>query len=398
MLVLDEPTVGVDPQSRNAILESVEKLGPYKVRVVSKKAFATDMQMLAYRMYLYDSRVHRAMEKKEDYGRGTPTATGPYKVVSMDPNKGLVMERFDGYYDKSGRYPAPVKRVIAIPMPDRQTQIAQFVTGGVDLLRNVPADDARELAKAPNAAVTSTHAGMLLYLTLDALGRSGNKAMTDPRVRQAFIKAIDRPTLAKTVIPGGEVAETMNGICFPSNIGCSLGNSPYAYDPAGAKRLLAEAGLPDGFEMELTTYTPIREIGEAVAGQLRAVGIKASIQPVPLNVWARVRAEGKMTAAIGIYPTSGQPDVGNMMDFFFTGDRDYWRDPLLVEAKEKGAVEFDDAKRRAIYRPALDRVNEMAYILPLPELPTVWVHTKDVRIADSPLSPLETRLGDWTWK
>ena len=68
----------------------------------------------------------------------------------------------------------------------------------------------------------------------------------------------------------------MNGICFPSNVGCSLGSSPYAYDPAGAKRLLAEAGLPDGFDMELTTYTPIREIGEAVAGQLRAVGIRAS--------------------------------------------------------------------------------------------------------------------------
>ena len=218
--------------------------------------------------------------------------------------------------------------------------------------------------------------------------------MMDPRVRQAFIKAIDRPTLAKTVIPGGEVAETMNGICFPSNVGCSLGSSPYAYDPAGAKRLLAEAGLPDGFDMELTTYTPIREIGEAVAGQLRAVGIRASIQPVPLNVWARVRAEGKMTAAIGIYPTSGQPDVGNMMDFFFTGDRDYWRDPAIIEIKDKGAVELDEQKRRAIYKPALDRVNEQAYILPLPELPIVWVHTKDVQHHGQSVEP----AGNSSWR
>jgi peptide/nickel transport system substrate-binding protein len=394
---LIDPNVRMRFKERYDWMESVQKLGPYKVRVVSKRAFATDMQLLAYRMYLYDSKVHKAMEKKEDYGRGAPVATGPYKVVSMDA-KGLVMERFDRYYDKSGNYPAPVKRVIALPMPDHQTQIAQFMTGGVDLLRNVPADAARELARAPNAAVTSTHAGMLLYLTLDAQGRSGNKPMMDPRVREAFVKAIDRPTLAKTVIPGGDVAEDMKGICFPSNVGCAPGNAPYPYDPAGAKRLLTEAGLPNGFDMELTTYTPIREIGEAVAGQLRAVGIRASIQPVPLNVWARVRAEGKMTAAIGIYPTSGQPDVGNMMDFFFTGDRDYWRDPILVEAKEKGAVETDDAKRTAIYKTALDRVNQMAYILPLPELPIVWVHTKDVKIADNPLSPLETRLGDWAWK
>jgi peptide/nickel transport system substrate-binding protein len=395
---LIDPNVRIRFKERYDWIEKVEKLGPYKVRVVSKKAFATDLQTLAYRLYVYDAKVHQALEKKEDYGRTAPVATGPYKVVSIDQHRGMVIERFDGYYDKSGNYPAPIKRVIAIPMPDRQTQIAQFVTGGVDLLRNVPADAARELARTPTAAVTATHAGMLLYMTLDAQGRSDTKAFTDPRVRQAFIKAIDRPTLAKTVIPGGEVAGDMAGICFASNVGCSLSTKPYAYDPAGAKRLLAEAGYPDGFEMTLTTYTPVREIGEAVAGQLRAVGIRASIQPVPLNVWAQVRAQGKMTAAIGIYPTAGQPDVNNMMDFFFTGDRDYWKDPLLIEAKEKGIVEPDDAKRRAIYQPALDRINKQAYILPLPELPTVWVHSKDVKIADNPLSPLETRLGDWAWK
>jgi peptide/nickel transport system substrate-binding protein len=395
---LTDPNVRMRYKERYDWIAKTEKLGPYKIRITTKAPSAIDLQTLAYRLYVYDSKVHRGLEKKEDYGRGAPVATGPYKVVSIDQNKGIVFERFDGYYDKSGRYPAPIKRVIALPMPDRQTQIAQFMTGGVDLLRNVPADAARELAKTPNAAVTATHAGMLLYLTLDAQGRSDTKAFTDKRVREAFIKAIDRPTLAKTVIPGGEVAGEMAGICFESNVGCAVGTKPYAYDPAGAKRLLAEAGLPNGFDMELTTYTPIREIGEAVSGQLRAVGIRAAIQSVPLNVWARVRAEGKMTAAIGIYPTAGQPDVSNMMDFFFTGDRDYWKDPTLIEAKEKGVVEFDETKRRAIYQTALDRVNEGAYILPLPELPIVWVHTKDVKINDNPLSPLETRLGDWAWK
>jgi peptide/nickel transport system substrate-binding protein len=394
---LIDPNVRMRYKERFDWIGKVEKLGPYKVRITSREAIATDMSLLAYRVYMYDSKVHRALEKKEDYGRTAPPATGPYKVVSIDQNKGLVLERFDGYYDKSGNYPAPVKRVIALPMPDRQTQIAQFMTGNVDLLRNVPADAARQLAKMPDARVTATHAGMLLYLTLDAQGRSETKALTDPRVRKAFAMAIDRATLAKTVIPGGEATGPMDGICFPSNAGCSLTTKPVGYDPAGAMRLLAEAGYPNGFDMALTTYTPIREIGEAVAGQLRSVGIRASVQPVPLTVWARVRSEGKMTSAIGIYPTSGQPDVSNLLDFFFTGDRDYWRDPLIAEAKEKGMVEFDPDKRAAIYQKALDRVNEGTYVLPL-ELPTVWVHTKDVRIVDNPLSPQETRLGDFAWQ
>jgi ABC-type transport system substrate-binding protein len=112
----------------------------------------------------------------------------------------------------------------------------------------------------------------------------------------------------------------------------------------------------------------------------------------------RSRAAGTVSASVGFRPTSGQPDVGDILDFFFTGDRDYWRDPLIQEAKEKGAVERDPEKRAAIYRKALDRVNEMAYVLPLPEMPTVWVHTKDVKIRDNPLSALDTRLGGFAWK
>jgi ABC-type transport system substrate-binding protein len=86
------------------------------------------------------------------------------------------------------------------------------------------------------------------------------------------------------------------------------------------------------------------------------------------------------------------------MDFFFTGDRDYWKDPAMEEAKKLGAVEFDPEKRAAIFKKALDRVNEQAYILALPEMPTVWIHSKDVKIVENPLSPLETRLGDWAWQ
>ena len=395
---LIDPTVRMRYKERYDWIARTEKVGPYKIRIHTKQALATDLQTLAYRLYIYDSKHHRTLDKKEDYGRNSPPATGPYKVVSQDQNRGLVMERFDGYYDKSGNYPAPIKRVIAVPVPDRQTQIAQFMTGNVDLLRSVPADAARELAKAPNTKMTATHAGMLLYLTLDAVGRSDNKAFTDPRVRRAFVQAIDRAQLAKSVIPGGEIADMMDGICFPANEGCSVGNKPYPYDPAAAKKLLAEAGLANGFDMEIVTYAPIREIGEAVAGQVRQVGIRASIQPVPLNVWARIRGEGKVTASIGFRPTSGQPDVGDIMDFFFTGDRDYWKDPAMEEAKKLGAVEFDPEKRAAIFKKALDRVNEQAYILALPEMPTVWIHSKDVKIVENPLSPLETRLGDWAWQ
>jgi peptide/nickel transport system substrate-binding protein len=378
-------------------VESVEIVDPYKVRVVSKAAFATDLQLMAYRYWIYNSKVHKKLENKADYGRVSPITTGPYRVVSMDPQKGMVLERFDDYYDKSGRYRAPIKRVVVIPIADRQTQVAQFFTGGVDVLRNVPADMARDLARMPDARITPTHAGMLMYVTLDAAGRSDNKVMTDHRVRKAFMMAVDRQQLARTVIPGGEIADILDGICVRENIGCSTSTKPPAYDPDGARKLLAEAGYPDGFDMELNVHAPIKEIGEAVAGQIRKVGIRATVRPLPLALYVRLRGEGKMTAFTGFYPTGAQPDIENIFDFFFNGNRDYWNDPVIKETQRLGFVEFDQTKRTEIYRKGIDQVNTKNYILPLADLPIVFVHRKDVRIAENPLSTIDYRLGDIFW-
>lgn len=392
-----DPDVKLRFKGRYSWVEGVEKLGPYKVRITSKNAFSTDLSTIAYRFFIYDAETHRSLENKEDYGRLTPVATGPYRVVSIDTHKGIVLERFDEYYDDSGRYRAPIRRVHGIPIADRQTQLAEFFTGGVDLLRNVTADIARELAKRPNAEITPVHSGMLMYLTLDAAGRSENKAMTDPRVRKAVMMAIDRKALAKTVIPGGEAARILDGICFPSNVGCSLTTKPPAHDPEEARRLLAEAGHPDGFDLELKVHEPIKQIGEAIAGQLRKVGIRTNIRALPLSLYVKLRAKGEMTAFNGFYPTAAHPDVDNILNFFFSGTRDYWNDPIIKKAQKAGSLEFDTEARTAIYQTALDRVNEMSYILPVAELPTVWAHTKEVRIADNPLSALESRLGDFFW-
>jgi peptide/nickel transport system substrate-binding protein len=236
-----------------------------------------------------------------------------------------------------------------------------------------------------------------MYVTLDALGRSDNKAMTDQRVRKAFMEAIDRKALADTVIPGGEIAEILDGICIPSNIGCASSTSPPAFNPEDAKKLLADAGYPDGFDMELDAHEPVREIAEAVAGQLRKVGIRASVRPLPLSLYVRLRGEGKFTAFVGFYPTTAQPDMDNIFDFFFDGNRDYWNDPVIRQAQKDGIAELDGAKRPEIYKRGIDQVNKMNYILPLADLPLVFVHNKDVRVRDNKLSPIDTQVIDFYW-
>ena len=111
----------------------------------------------------------------------------------------------------------------------------------------------------------------------------------------------------------------------------------------------------------------------------------------------RLRGEGKFTAFLGFYPTGAQPDMDNIFDLFFNGTRDYWNDPVIQAAQKAGAVEFDDEKRPEIYKQGVDQVNKMNYILPIADLPLVFVHSKDVQIADDPLSPINTEVQDFMW-
>jgi peptide/nickel transport system substrate-binding protein len=385
-------------KDRYTWIKDVEILSPYKIRIHSKSPFSTDLGALAYRLRIYDKETHQPLQDKSDYGR-IGIGTGPYKLVSLDRNKGVVVEKFDGYFNGDGGYfRAPVKRVHGMFIPDRQTRIAQLMTGGIDLIRNMGADEAKDLATNPNLGITTTASGVLLYITLDAAGRSSNKAMTDERVRKAFIMAIDRDLIVKNFVPGGDKAILTKGICLPSVFGCAPTNEPYKYDPAQAKKLLAEAGYPDGLDLTIHVHDPQKTIAEAIAGEVRKVGFRASVEPLTLSVYVKKRGDGEFTSFVGSYPTGTHPDMATLWDFFFTGSRDYWKDPVIAKAAADGNLEFDDAKRTALYTPALNRVNEKAYIYPVSEMPMLWGHAKDVLVMPDPLADSAPVLGDFAWK
>ncbi len=394
---LKDPKVRIRFKDRYDWVDHVDKLGPYKVRIVSKEASALDLSTIAYRFEIYDSKVAKHMKNMAEYGRDHPVATGPYTVASLDREK-MVLKQNPNYWGKDDpNFRAPVKNLIVYHIPDRQTQVAQFLSGGLDVLRNVPADTARELKQMPGTQVVPTHGGMLMYVTLDAAGRSG-KLMTDQRVRKAFIMAVNRPLLAKTVIPGGTFAQVLDAACIPADFGCSSTTKPPAYNPQEAKKLLAEAGYPNGVDMDFYVHEPVKEIGEAIAGQVRAVGFRSKVHPLPLSLYVRMRGAGKFTAFNGFYPTAAQPDVDNLLDFFFDGNRDYWKDPEIKKLQAAEHVEFDDAKRAALDQKAMDIINEKNYILPITDLPIVFVVDKDVKVAENPLSPIDTQVGDLMWK
>lgn len=379
-------------------LDHVEVLSPTKFRIHSKRVNQGDLFRFAYSMKVMSKKAMESIESATEYGRLVPFGTGPYKVVSLDKTKGVLVERFDGYRnDPDDYFRSPVKRVHGIPIPDRQSQQAQLLTGGVDIIRNVPSDSAVELAKVPNLAVTATPSAFMLYAQLDAAGRSPNKIFKDERVRKAFVMALDLDSLVKNIIPAGNIAVRPDTICFKTMLACKVENKPYPYNPTEAKRLMAEAGHANGLDMTLYVHEPLAFIGTAIAGELRKVGFRANVEPMPFGLYVKKRGDGDLTAFVGAYPTGVGPDTSSMLSLFFGQDRNYWQDQSISDAWTKGESELDQAKRTALYTPALNRINEKAYILPISEMPMVWAHSKDVKILPNPISTSDPKLGDYAW-
>lgn len=275
-------------------------LGPYKIRIHSKRLNQGDLFRFAYSMRVMNKKALESIENPLEYGRLAPIGTGPYKMVSIDKTKGVLVERFDGYRNDPTDYArAPVKRVQGMPMPDRQSQQAQLLTGGLGLIRNVQQDNSAELAKLPNLAVTASPSAFMLYVTLDAAGRSQNKIFKDERVRKAFVMAIDRTSLVKNIIPAGDKAVMPDGICFKTMLACEITKKPYAYNPTEAKKLLADAGYANGVDVTLYAHEPLAHIATAIAGEVRKVGFRASVEAMPLGLYVKKRGDGDLTSFVG---------------------------------------------------------------------------------------------------
>ncbi len=395
-----DPKVKIRFKRRYTWIKKIDKISPYKIRVTAKKVNATDMALLGFCILVLDSKVHKTLQKKSDYGRLSASGTGPYKMTQIHRNKGVIAERFENFKGNPKHWRAPIKRIVGVHLPDDQTKLAELMTGGVQLVHNISPDNAKKIAKLPNLEVTNMYSNYMVFFAMDAANVSGNKALADPRVRKAVWMSIDRDALIKYIVPGGEKAEKMKALCFKTANACKWTKDAPPYDPVKAKKLLAEAGYPNGFKMELLAITRIKDIGEAMAGEMRKVGIEVKVQPANIGVYRRRQGKGKLQSWIIAYPAGSFPDAGNHLAVFFDGSRKRYmgNDPIIGDAIKNGWGELDPVKRANIYSKAYDRANEMIYNMAVTSLPFVFGHTKDVMIKTSQLSAGDLHITDFFWK
>jgi len=377
---LTDPKARFRLPNRIAWLAGAEKIDPYTVRIRTDAPNAVALLRLTRTIQMFPKHIHEPLEDKSTFGKN-PVGSGPYRVASVSPDNGFVLVKNEAYHHGSSVKPAAsIGRFHGRPIPDRQTQIAELLTGGLDLLYRNDKDQIAALKKDGRFAVTIQPGLGMYYMTIDAANRSGNKALSDNRVREAIWRAIDRDAIRNEIIPGADELPNADALCFPSQIACSTTVEPVTYDPAKAKKLLAEAGYPNGFDLEVTTNQPVA-LGEYIAGELRKVGIRANVSRLSMVAYRKKQGDGQLQMLVGGHGGSGLPDASGFLDFFFTpGQNDYWQDKVIHDALANGNSELDPDKRKEFFRQAFDQINREHYVLMLTPRPEVFIHTKDVRV------------------
>ncbi len=238
----------------------VDVLDDYTVNLVTRLPYAP----LLNRLIDFPIVPPKYTAEKSNQGLALrPVGTGPYRFVELVKDERLVVEGFDRHWRGVPRIP----RIVFKPIPEPFTRAAALRNGEVDVITTVPPTLARELERVAGIRVHRVPSTWQIYLGLNAF----RKPLSDIRVRQALNYATDVEAIVKSVLDGNR--RRMAGPFTPSMFGYDPAVRGYAPDTARARRLLADAGYPDGLEITLESsdgrYQGDKEVAEALGGPMQ---------------------------------------------------------------------------------------------------------------------------------
>jgi peptide/nickel transport system substrate-binding protein len=374
-------------------IAKVEKLDQYKVLIHTKQVFPAAIEYLAGPLVIHPNEYYAKVGPKGMSEK--PVGSGPYRVVEHLVGKSIKLEKNPNPWPGSNKAVPKIDKVEIRMIPDRQTQVAEVLAGGMDLIMSVDYAQAQQLKAAPQVAVQSGGTMRIVFLLFNAGPDTPAKELLNLKVRQAIAHAIDRKTMARTLV--GENAPVIDAICFPTQFGCDASAAAkYEYDPAKAKKLLAEAGLPGGFTIPLFGYRE-RPQTEAMVNYLLAAGIKADLKFMQYAAMREQHRTGKAGISHQTWGSFNINDVSASTSAYFKGiDDDMIKDPEVIAALTKGDTSVDPKVRQDAYRQAHKLITERAYAVPLYALVTWYVQSKD--LAFKPYPDELPRFYEMSWK
>jgi peptide/nickel transport system substrate-binding protein len=302
------------------------------------------------------------VEKVGDMGfKKHPIGAGPYKFVEFVSGVKLIGEAFEDYWRKVPH----IKRIELLTVPDAATRLAMLRRGEVDaawLMTDVFYEDVK---KDPKLRLLTPRSPSKMVLSMTSQ-RDPKSPWSDPRVRLAASLAIDRKTLAEVLHPGTDPIGTIslpgdpNAIEFP----------PDPYDPERAKKLLAEAGYPNGFNGgKFYPYDgPYRATGEQVTNYWKAIGISMDTILLERPAWMAMRNAGKFEGSTFIDTTAGSISIARRLEYLFKACRSCGQDPEVQSLWLQYRKELNLQARNDLIKKLQKVIHEKRMFIPIVQL------------------------------
>jgi len=330
------------------------------------------------------------------YGEGATTGdyntlkaaigTGPYRVTEFAVGDHAVFRRNDGWWDKPPVWDTINYRLIA----NDASRNAALQSGDIDVMDQVPTRDVADLRKNPKLTIISAPGQRIIYLYVDsqreqtpfATDLAGKPLPTNPlrdvRVRKALSLAINRDGIRDRIMDG--FAAPSGQLMPAGSVGYAASIKPDPYDPAAAKKLLADAGYPEGFGLTLQgpndRYVNDSKIAEAIAQGWTRIGVKTIVDTMPSATYFSRSAKAEFSIRVAGWGSdtgeassdliqivaSSNPDKGRGAVF----DPSHYANPKIDAMIEQAVATIDPAEREARYIAATEAA--------MPDMPFIPIH------------------------
>jgi peptide/nickel transport system substrate-binding protein len=349
-------------------VKEVQVVGPTQVRFVLKEPWPDFMLFYGTTASGAGWIVPKHYVEKvgEDAFKKAPIGAGPYKVVSFNPGVELVLEAFDQYWRK----PPSVKRLVMRSMVEETTRAAALKRGEIDIAYLLSGPVADEIKRTPGLQLKAPLVTGAFWIDLPDQW-DPKSPWHDRRVRLAANHAVDRQAVNQAETLG---FSRLTGSMVPRVFQFALAVEPPAYDPARAKKLLAEAGYPNGFDAgEFFPFPPYNSMGEALQGQLQAVGIRSRLRTMERATYFAQWREKKLHGLI-LVVTATMGNAATRLEPYATknGIYAYGSLPAVDDLFARQAREVDVKKREALVRQMQAAVTEHVMHVPIYELAFIW--------------------------
>ncbi len=371
---VSDPKNKVNVQSNVNWIKNAEKTGPYTFKLNLKAPFPPAFEYLSSLIAILPKDFFGAGGVAG--GNGRLVGTGPYRITKFVPGATIDVERFDGYFAGSPKGKPAIKKIQYRVVPDSATQMGDLLSGGLDWMWYVPADQAKRLGSVKNVSVQAAETMRFSFLSINTREMATPNPMLKPKVREAIAHAVDRAKLAQYVIGAGSSVPL--AACFKTQFGCRQDVAQFKYDPALSKKLLAEAGYPNGLTIELAAFRN-RDWTDAVAGYLNAVGIKTNITFLQYAAAYEKVTNNTAHVYLGDWGSYSINDASAILNNFFTlSQNDMAQDKELAGWLNTASGTVDAKVRKTNYDKAVAKIASEVYWVPLWVHPVVYANSADL--------------------